>query len=112
MKKGLIALGSIVGVLAYVLPMLLRADLLNDVYSIGTSLAFGVVLIGCSYKSKTIFDKMITSAGVFFIGLSIVFIHDIFNLFELESYVYVLFDSIITIICFLMLLLRHFHTRR
>jgi len=94
----------IVGVLAYALPFLFKSEFLDMFYFLGSCLSLGGYLITDSYKMRSIQERVSMSAGIFFICLFLIFEGDDLLDWEYQTYWYVIFCVVITILLWFILL--------
>lgn len=101
---------SIILLAAYGVPLLVSKStesyeysFIDMFYGIGTTLGIGFYLMIDSCKLKLHYENYLFSAGVFFVGLSLVFILDLILYRDFRTYWYVMFNFLTALICYLSL---------
>jgi len=109
---------SLVCLLAYTIPLLLSSStstydysIIDIVYGVGSAIGIGGYFISDSYKLKKTHEYYLFSAGIFFVGLSLIFILDTLFNRSFETYWYVIINLLITFICFILLIFRQLSIR-
>lgn len=111
---------STVLITAYALPFLIpysitedyKPDFIDIFYAIGSTLGIGGYLIIDSFNLRRYHELYLFSAGVFFVGLSLIYIFDSMTNFVFKTYWYVVFNILTTLLCYLSLILRQLSIRR
>lgn len=99
---------ALVGFLAYALPYVISSEiaLFDMFFAIGLSMGFGGTLLTDSYKLRNISDDIKFSVSVFFICLGTTFLLDSIFDWAVKTNIYVKIYLLITILCFVVLLIR------
>jgi len=112
LKEYKILFFSVCAFFSYTLPFIFKSDAINIIYAIGTTFSIGGILLVVSWKLDKISHYYIMSAGIWFEGLSLIYLLDISLDFMFKSYYYVLFNCLITILTwFVIFLIRRFGSR-
>jgi len=108
---------SILLLISYTVPLIVSKSVDNNYefifidffYAVGTTLGIGGYLIVDSINLQKPYEYYLISAGIFFVGLSVIFIFDTLNDRTFRTYWYVVFNLLITFIWFILLIIRrHF----
>jgi len=94
--------------IAYVIPLVIPrsalcdcpSDFVDYFYALATTLGIGGYLISENYKLKYHYENYLFSVGVFFVVLFLIFLFDMISDSVFKTLNYVIFNLIITIICF------------
>ena len=114
------AILSIIAFLSYTIPLIVWSiqdfmgkipeqeysyTIIDRIYSIGSTFAFGGIFILISKELKNKYDYMTMSAGIWFAGLCLIYLFDwVFVWMSFETYDYVMFNVLITLVAWCIIL--------